>query len=84
MNRRERRAMEAKTGDRFVAKCQGCTRPSCVVHVIMRHGEKDLGICKGCPCSSGKCDACGFTGMHWLGCPVVGLPEAPPAGATLQ
>jgi len=80
MNRRQRRASK----DRFVAKCQACATDHCVVHTFMRHGEKDLGICKGCPCAVGTCDACGCTGEHWLGCSVVGIPEAPAEGTVVQ
>lgn len=80
MNRHQRRAALAGGpggGKRFVAKCQMCAAKTCVIHVLMRHGQKDLGICKGCPCAAGKCDACGETGQHWLGCTSVGVPEQP-------
>lgn len=72
MNRRERRRAAKQ---RFVAKCRMCDADTCVLHVITRRGEKDLGICKGCPCSVGLCDSCGETGQHWLGCPAVGIEE---------
>lgn len=74
MNRHERRAAKKQ---RFVAKCKLCDTETCVLHVIERYGKEDLGICKGCPCSAGKCDACGETGQHWLGCSAVGLPPFP-------
>jgi hypothetical protein len=92
MNRADRRRA-AKGGDRFVAHCNGCPNgslpvkpgkdPCCLVTVIERNGIRDLGVCQGCDCSKGKCDACGMTGVHWLGCSVVGLeaiPDKPAAG----
>lgn len=71
---------------RFVAKCRMCETDSCVVHVLGKRemykndpkAPQDLGICKGCPCSNGKCDACGETGQHWLGCSMVGIPGDTP------
>jgi hypothetical protein len=86
MNRAQRRAMRSK---RYVAKCAMCEAESCVIHVqafraVDPTGPKDLGICKGCPCAVGKCDACGETGEHWLGCRLVGLPEGTPAGVSVQ
>jgi hypothetical protein len=69
--------------DRYVAKCLACEADACPVHVIERLGQKDLGICKGCPCAEGVCVSCGRVGEHWLGCAVVGLPEGP-GGATIQ
>lgn len=82
MNRHERRAKAAK-GDRYVADCAMCETKPCEIHVLgvraIYEGDvtapKDLGICKGCPCANGTCDTCGETGMHWLGCAAVGLPE---------
>lgn len=79
MNRRQRRAQ------RFVAPCSACGK-DCAIHALkpraIYEGDPtapdDLGICKGCPCSAGMCDACGESDGHWLGCPVVGLPEMPP------
>ena len=60
---------------RFMAKCAVCAEEACVIHVIQRRGEKDMGICKGCPCTSTyACVWCERTGEHWLGCPIVGLP----------
>jgi hypothetical protein len=94
MNRAHRRAT-AKTGDRFVAHCNACPEgspevtpdpgdaPACVVVTIRRHGRAELGICRGCACALGTCDACGMTGEHWLGCPIVGLPEGT-EGVTVQ
>lgn len=72
--------------ERFLAKCALCDTETCLVHVLGRRAiyrsdptaPKDLGICKGCPCSTGKCDWCGETGCHWLGCPAVGIPEKDP------
>lgn len=91
MNRHERRARAKK---RFVAKCQACEAETCVVHVLKRRAiytddptaPEDLGICKGCPCSTGRCDSCGETEGHWLGCKLVGMPEgpAPKSGVVLQ
>lgn len=92
MNRQQRRAFQKK---RFVAKCAACETDSCRIHVLgvraIYAGDptapEDLGICKGCPCATGRCDACGETDQHWLGCSRVGLPEAPeraPQGAALQ
>ena len=88
MNRADRRRA-AKEGQRFLAHCNACpagsaksetvTEPCCEVVVIDRHGRKKLGICRGCDCSKGKCDVCGETGVHWLGCSVVGLPEGTPS-----
>lgn len=96
MNRKQRRAASAR-GERFVATCAMCKgeKEACEIHVLHRReiyrddptAPKDLGICKGCPCSSGKCDACGEVEGHWLGCKLVGLPDAPeraPSGVTLQ
>ncbi len=76
MNRHERRAHASRT-KRFVAKCAMCESETCRIHVMQRLGKEDLGICKGCPCSKGACDSCGFTGEHWLGCRAVGLPPLP-------
>lgn len=81
MNRQQRRAMK---GGRFVAKCAACEADACAVHVLDRReiyrddptAPRDLGICKGCPCAAGRCDACGEVGGHWLGCTIVGLPDA--------
>lgn len=93
MNRHTRRA-HAKKGDRFVAHCKACPdgslpfedgkEPCCEIVVITRHGEKELGICRGCPCAAGKCDSCHETGHHWLGCPLVGLPAMPTREGTIQ
>lgn len=92
MNRKQRRAAR---GQRFVATCAMCETETCVIHVLRRReiyrddptAPEDLGICKGCPCSAGKCDACGEVDGHWLGCKLVGLPDFPekaPPGAVLQ
>ena len=92
MNRHERRA-QAK--NRLVAKCDGCVADACECYVLRPRAiyvgdptaPEDIGICKGCPCSTGLCDSCGETGGHWLGCPRVGLAEMPetvPTGATIQ
>lgn len=74
MNRQQRRASEAQ-GKRFVAKCLMCTADTCHVHVTIRFGERDLGICKGCPCAAERCAFCHRIGEHWLGCPAVGIPS---------
>ena len=89
MNRQQRRASKGK---RFVAKCNGCDAEHCDVHVLDAraiyaddpNAPEELGICKGCPCAVGMCDACGETGGHWLGCSIVGLPEGPSTQAVLQ
>lgn len=81
--RNERRLRKkAMKKDRFVAKCAMCETEHCEVHVLGRRAKyaddptapEDLGICKGCPCAHGTCDACGETGQHWLGSAAVGLP----------
>lgn len=82
MNRKQRRANKGKT---FVAKCAMCETEHCVIHVLDRRAiyaddptaPQDMGICKDCPCSAGKCDRCGETEGHWLGCELVGLPPPP-------
>lgn len=93
MNRRERRAKNARArGQRFVAKCKMCFAEACEIHVLKRRAiyaddptaPEDLGICEDCECSRGKCDSCGETGRHWLGCKAVGLPEGAPTGVALQ
>jgi len=91
VNRHQRRAQKAQK-QRFVAKCAMCETEHCEVHVLKVRAiylgdpkaPTDLGICKGCPCAAGKCDSCGETGQHWLGCSAVGLPEGPAAGAVIQ
>lgn len=94
MNRAARR--RAAKADRFVAHCNACPNgslpskvgdePCCLVVTIDRNGLRELGVCQGCDCSKGKCDACGMTGVHWLGCSVVGLPAIPkkPAAGALH
>jgi hypothetical protein len=84
---------------RFVASCKMCETETCELHVLRPRAVNvgdptapdDIGICKGCPCSVGKCDSCGETGGHWLGCDLVGMPtkeehdaSVRPPGATLQ
>lgn len=90
MNRADRRAQRRKEPDRFIAHCNGCPSgsivreageegdPCCEIVVISRFGKKCLGICQGCACAAGKCDRCGETGLHWIGCPIVGLPNTGP------
>ena len=94
MNRAARRARKNTEPDRFVAHCNGCPsgsvapepgaegEPCCEIVVIRRAGRECLGICRGCPCAAGKCDRCGETGVHWIGCPVVGLPDRGPMKTT--
>jgi hypothetical protein len=77
VNRHERRANAvAARKDRFVAHCNAC--PNGQPGVKPKPGEPPA--CE----VIGRCDACGMTGMHWLGCSLVGLPEMPASEETLQ